>query len=597
MNSKIQSTLHDLWIRNGLIVDGTGTPAYLGDLLIEGGHIAAISHGPLEHDPAVAGITGLAARARAAETIDASGLLVTPGFVDVHTHYDGQATWDEMLAPSCWHGVTTIVMGNCGVGFAPVVPGREQVLIEQMEGVEDIPGTALAEGIEWRWESFPEYLDALGKRRFMLDVGTQVPHAAVRAYVMGERAGEVEPTDVELARIREIVREGIRAGALGVSTSRILAHRTSRGIEVPGTFAGERELEAMARVLGELGTGVFEVVPRGMDGEVSPTSHAEIDWMGRLAKSIGRPVTFSLVQTHTEIDRFQLLLDRSQQLRAEDVPIYPQVANRATGILIGLQSDEHTFSTRKSYRALAHLPLPERIARLRDPAVKARILAEPILPYGHPQSAMVHQGFENLFILGDRFDMEPSVEDTIAVRAKRLGREPAELVYELFLESEGRTFLLFPFTNYFRGSLDDVHAMLTHPSSVWGLGDGGAHCGVACDAGGPTLMLTHWVRDRTRGPRIPLEDAVRMITSEPAALYGLGDRGRLAPGLRADVNVIDHAKLEIELPEMIFDLPAGGRRIMQRARGYHRTIVAGEITIRDDAATDARPGRLIRGAR
>ena len=338
MNSKSHSPLHDLWIRNGLIVE--------------------VSRGPLDRDPNRPDV-------QPRETIDATGLLVTPGFVDVHTHYDGQATWDEMLAPSCWHGVTTIVMGNCGVGFAPVVPGHEQTLIEQMEGVEDIPGTALAEGIEWRWESFPEYLDALGERRFMLDVGTQVPHAAVRAYVMGERAGETEPTDAELERIREIVREGIRAGALGVSSSRIFAHRTSRGLEVPGTFAGERELEAMARVLGELGTGVFEVVPRGMDGEVSPTSHAEIDWMGRLAKTIGRPVTFSLVQTHTEIDRFQLLLDRSQQLRDEDAPLYPQVANRATGILIGLQSDEHTFSTRPSYRALAKLPLPERIARLR----------------------------------------------------------------------------------------------------------------------------------------------------------------------------------------------------------------------------------------
>ena len=586
------SELHDLWIRNGTIVDGTGAPAFEGDLLIDGGRIAAVSRGPLERDPFFAGV-----HVQARETIDATGLLVTPGFVDVHTHYDGQATWDEMLAPSCWHGVTTIVMGNCGVGFAPVVPGREQVLIEQMEGVEDIPGTALAEGIEWRWESFPEYLDALGERRFMLDVGTQVPHAAVRAYVMGERAGEVDPTDAELERICEVVREGIRAGALGVSTSRILAHRTSRGLEVPGTFAGERELEAMASVLGELGTGVFEVVPRGMDGEVSATSHAEIDWMGRLAKSIGRPVTFSLVQTHTELDRFKLLLDRSQELRDAGAPIYPQVANRATGILIGLQSDEHTFSTRPTYRELAHLRLAQRVTRLRDPAIKARILAEPIGPYGHPQSAMVHQGFEDLFILGDRFEMEPSVEDTVANRARRLARDPAELVYDLLLENEGRSFRLFPFTNYYRGNLDDVHAMLTHPSSVWGLGDGGAHCGVACDAGGPTLMLTHWVRDRTRGPRIPLEEAVRMITSEPAALYGLGDRGRLAIGLRADVNVIDHARLDVDMPEMIFDLPAKGRRLMQRARGYHRTIVAGEITIRDDTATGARPGRLIRGAR
>ena len=589
-----------LWIRNARIVDGTGAPAFEGDVLVEAGRIAAVSRGPLERSAASAGgaaTPGLTARLRAAEPIDAGGLLLTPGFVDVHTHYDGQATWDEMLAPSCWHGVTTIVMGNCGVGFAPVVPGREQTLIEQMEGVEDIPGTALSAGIEWRWETFGQYLDALGERRFMLDVGTQVPHAAVRAYVMGERAGEAVPSDAELAQIREIVREGMRAGALGVTTSRILAHRTSRGLEVPGTFAGERELEAMASVLGELGTGVFEVVPRGMDGEVSRTSHAEIDWMGRLAKSIGRPVTFSLVQTHTEIDRFEVLLERAWQLRADGAPIHPQVANRATGILVGLQSDEHTFSTRPTYRALAHLPLAERVARLRDPEIKAKILAEPIGAYGHPQSAMVHQGFENLFVLGERFEMEPTDDDRVAVRAQRAGRAPAELVYDLFLENEGRAFLMFPFTNYFRGSLDDVYAMLMHPASVWGLGDGGAHCGVACDAGGSTLMLTHWVRDRTRGPRIPLEQAVAMISSEPAALYGLGDRGRIAPGLRADLNLIDHANLAVDLPEMIFDLPAEGRRLMQRARGYRRTIVAGETTILDDAATGARPGRLLRGAR
>lgn len=578
------SETYDLLIRGGLIVDGVGTEPYEGDVLIGAGKIAQVSR---------SAIVDVNVR----ETIDARGKLVTPGFVDVHTHYDGQATWDEELAPSCWHGVTTIVMGNCGVGFAPVVPGGEQTLIEQMEGVEDIPGTALAEGIEWRWESFPEYLDALGERSFMLDVGTQVPHAAVRAYVMGERSLEPEPTDEELDQITAIVREGIEAGALGVSTSRILAHRTSTGIEVPGTFATERELEAMARVLGDLGRGVFEVVPRGMDGEVSATSHAEIDWMGRIAKEIGRPVTFSLVQTHTEIDRFKLLLERAGELREEGAPLFPQVANRATGILTGLQTDQHTFSTRATYREIAHLPLAQRVERMREPEIKARILADPIEPYDHPLSAMVHQGYGNLLPLGAEFDMEPAVENTIENRAKREGRDPEELVYDLLLEAEGRVFLLFPFTNYFRFSLDDVYEMLTHPASVWGLGDGGAHCGVACDAGGPTLMLTHWVRDRTRGPRIALKEAVKLMTSEPAALYGLGDRGRLEVGLRADVNVIDHANLKIELPEMIFDLPAGGRRIMQKAKGYHRVIVAGEVTIRDDEATGARPGRLIRGGR
>ena len=575
---------HDLLIRGGTIVDGTGGASFVGDVLVHDGRIIEVSKGAIE---------GTSAR----ETIEASGKLVTPGFVDVHTHYDGQATWDEELAPSCWHGVTTIVMGNCGVGFAPIVPGQEQTLIEQMEGVEDIPGTALAEGIDFRWESFPEYLDALDERRFMLDVGTQVPHAAVRAYVMGERSMDAEPTDEDLTQIAAIVREGIEAGALGVSTSRILAHRTSAGEEVPGTFAGEHELETMARVLGDLDQGVFEVVPRGMDGEVSETSHAEIDWMGRIAKETRRPVTFSLVQTHSEVDRFKIMLERARALRAEGIPIFPQVANRATGILMGLQTDQHTFSTRASYREIADLPLAERVARLRDPEMKRRILADPIEPYDHPLSAMVHQGYANLLPLGEEFDMEPSAEDTIEQRAAREGRDPEELVYDLLLEADGRAFLLFPFTNYFRFSLDDVHEMLTDSSSVWGLGDGGAHCGVACDAGGPTLMLTHWVRDRKRGPKIALEEAVRMMTSDPANLYGLGDRGRLEAGLRADVNVIDHEQLKIELPEMIFDLPAGGRRIMQKARGYHRVLVAGEVTIRDDEATGARPGRLIRGSR
>ena len=575
---------HDLLIRGGTIVDGTGGASFVGDVLVHEGRIIEVSKGAIE---------GTSAR----ETIEASGKLVTPGFVDVHTHYDGQATWDEELAPSCWHGVTTIVMGNCGVGFAPVVPGQEQTLIEQMEGVEDIPGTALAEGIDFRWESFPEYLDALGERCFMLDVGTQVPHAAVRAYVLGERSMDAEPTGEDLMQIAAIVREGIEAGALGVSTSRILAHRTSAGEEVPGTFAGEHELETMARVLGDLDQGVFEIVPRGMDGEVSETSHAEIDWMGRIAKETGRPVTFSLVQTHSELDRFKIMLERARALRAEGVPIFPQVANRATGILMGLQTDQHTFSTRASYREIADLPLAERVARLRDPEMKRRILADPIEPYDHPLSAMVHQGYANLLPLGEEFDMEPAAEDTIEQRAAREGRDPEELVYDLLLEADGRAFLLFPFTNYFRFSLGDVHEMLTDSSSVWGLGDGGAHCGVACDAGGPTLMLTHWVRDRKRGPKIALEEAVRIMTSDPANLYGLGDRGRLEAGLRADVNVIDHEQLKIELPEMIFDLPAGGRRIMQKARGYHRVLVAGEVTIRDDEATGARPGRLIRGSR
>jgi N-acyl-D-aspartate/D-glutamate deacylase len=571
--------VHDLVIRRGTVVDGLGHEPRTADVAIDDGRITEIGKvdGP------------------ARETIDADGLLVTPGFVDVHTHYDGQATWDSQLGPSCWHGVTTVVMGNCGVGFAPVQPGGEQELIELMEGVEDIPGTALWEGIEWQWESFPQYLAALEQRPLMVDVGTHVPHAAVRAYVMGDRAGSGVATPDDLTAMVEIARAGMDAGALGISTSRILAHHTSRGDEVPGTFADEEELTALAGVLRERGTGVFEVVPRGMDGEVSDAAHAELELMGRLAAHAGTRLTYSLVQTHTELDRWRLLLDRSGELRAQGVPIYPQVANRATGILFGLQSRNNVFCTRPSYRELAPLPLEERLARMRDPEVRSRILAEPNGEFDHPLASSVYETFSNMLPVRQPMDWEPTPADTMAAIAEREGRAAQEVVYDFLTEGDGRNLVMFPFTNYFHFSLDDVHDMLEHPASVWGLGDGGAHCGAAVDASGPTLMLTHWVRDRVRGPRIDLPTAVRWMTSDTADLYGLHDRGRLVPGHRADLNIIDHERLQVGQPEMVFDLPAGGRRLMQRANGYVATVVAGEVTLRDDTPTGALPGQLIRG--
>jgi N-acyl-D-aspartate/D-glutamate deacylase len=571
--------MHDLVVRGGTIVDGLGREPFTGDVAVDDGRIVEIGRvdGP----------------ARA--TIDADGLLVTPGFVDVHTHYDGQATWDSQLGPSCWHGVTSVVVGNCGVGFAPVHPGGEQELIELMEGVEDIPGTALWEGIDWQWESFPEYLDAVARRPRMVDVGTHVPHAAVRAYVMGPRAGTGVATADDLAAMVDITRAGIEAGALGVSTSRILAHHTSRGDEVPGTFADEAELTALAGVLRELGTGVFEVVPRGMDGEVSEAAHAELELLGRLAAHAGTRLTFSLVQTHTELDRWRLLLDRSAELRGRGVPIYPQVANRATGLLSGLQSRNNAFATRPSYRELSALPLAERLTRMRDPQVRARILAEPNGEWDHPLASFVYETFSNMYPVRQPLDWEPTPADTMAAVAEREGRPAQEVVYDFLIEGDGRNLVSFPITNYFHLSLDDVHDMLEHPASVWGLGDGGAHCGAAVDASGPTLMLTHWVRDRTRGPCVDLATAVRWMTTDTADLYGLHDRGRIAPGYRADLNVIDHEHLQMGQPEMVFDLPAGGRRLMQRATGYVATVVAGETTIRDDEPTGALPGRLIRG--
>jgi len=575
--------MHDLVIRDANLVDGTGALPRSADVAVDDALITEVA--------APRGLGTTAAR----RTIDAAGRLVTPGFVDVHTHYDGQATWDAQLGPSCWHGVTTLVMGNCGVGFAPVRPGGEQELIELMEGVEDIPGTALWEGIDWQWESFPEYLDALERKPRMVDIGTQVPHAAMRAYVMGDRATSGIATPDDLAAMAAITRESIVAGALGVSTTRMLAHHTSRGDAVPGTFADEPELMALAAVLRELGRGVFEVVPRGMDGEVSDAAHAELELMGRLARACGTRLTFSLVQTHTELERWRSILNRSGELRAEGVAIYPQVANRATGILFSLQSNNNPFSTRPTYRELVSLPLAERVVRLRDPEVRARILAEPNGDYGHPLAGVVYENFDNMYPVQMPIEWEPTGDDTIAAIAAREGRPAQEVVYDFLTEGDGRNMVTFPFTNYFGQNLDDVYAMLEHPTTVWGLGDGGAHCGAAVDASGTTLMLTHWVRDRTRGPRLALPTAVKLMTSEPADLYGLRDRGRIAEGYRADLNVIDHDRLRVEQPEMIFDLPAGGRRLMQRARGYAATVVAGAVTIEDDTATGELPGRLVRG--
>ncbi len=572
--------MYDLLIKGGTVVDGTGGEAYTADVAVTDGRIVEVGR--------------LSGRAR--QQISADGLAVTPGFVDIHTHFDGQATWDTALAPSSFHGVTTVVMGNCGVGFAPLRPGREGELIDLMEGVEDIPGTTLAEGIDWRWETFGEYLDALEERHWMLDVATQVPHAALRAYVMGDRAAKGEASADDLAQMVSLARDGVRAGALGISTTRLLAHRTSRRGDVPGTFADAQELAALGSVLAGLGTGVFEIVPRGMDGEISPEAHAELDLIADLARSIGRPVTFSLVQTHTEMDRYRLLLKRAGTLQAEGVGVFPQVANRTTGILIGLDSRHHSFSTRPSYIRIAHLPLSERAARMRDPEMKALILAEsnewaPDQSFAH----FLHETYDRMFEIADPISWEPEADEAIGYRARRVEREPQELLYDVFSGGDGQNLIMFPYTNYSYGNLDAVYEMLTHSSSIFGLGDAGAHCGIACDGSSPTLMLEHWARERTRGPLIALPAAVSMMTKETAALYGLRDRGVIAPGYRADLNVIDHAAVRVLPPELIQDLPAGGRRMMQRAIGYHATNVAGEVTIEFDEPTGATPGRLVRG--
>jgi len=580
--------MHDLIIRGGTIVDGTGAPPAVGDVAIDGSRIAAVGR----------------IHATARETIDAKGCLVTPGFVDVHTHYDAQATWDAELAPSCWHGVTTVVLGNCGVGFAPARRDRHDWLIGLMEGVEDIPAAALAAGIRWDWETFPEYLDTLARLPRVLDVGTQVPHAAVRAYVMGERGAANEPaTPDDVEAMARLVRDALDAGALGFSTSRTAGHRGVDGRPVPGTFARDDELFGIGRALASAGHGVVEVAQAGvggrMAGDAAGAARAEVDWMTRLSKAIGRPVSFLVMQTNDEPEAWRELLALTDDAAKEGANLVPQVASRPFGMLVGLQSRANPFADRRTYRTLASLPLPERVARLRDPEVRTRILGE--RPVADPQTGTLAALFgpamyARLFPLGEPPDYEPTADASVAAIARRDGRPADAVLYDLMLGHDGRELLFFPVLNYASGSAEPLRAMLLHPRAVLGLGDGGAHCGIVCDASMTTFMLTHWVRDRWRGPRIPLERAVRMLTRDPAALYGLADRGVVRPGAKADLNVIDLDRLQLRLPEAAFDLPAGARRLVQRADGYVATVVSGEIVARGGVTTGARPGRVVRSA-
>ncbi len=573
--------MFDLVIRGGTLVDGTGAPPESGDVAIEGGCIAEVGR-----------VSG-AAR----ETVNADGLVVTPGFVDIHTHYDGQVTWDPHLTPSCYHGVTTVVFGNCGVGFAPVRPDQRGYLIELMEGVEDIPGAALSEGIRWGWETFPEFLDCLDTLRTSLDFAAQVPHGSVRTYVMGERGANNEPaTPADIEKMAAIVKEGVRAGALGFSTSRTVVHRALSGDPMPGTFAAEDELFGIGRVLGELRTGIFELAGAGAAGEDILGPMREMAWMRRLSAEIQRPVTFAMLQIDAAPDLWRELLAESEKAVAEGAQIFPQVAGRPFGMLVGHQTDIHPFAEKPSYQAIAGLPLAERVKRLRDPAVRERILAEKVT-YDDPMAAYVNTAFEKLFPMGNPPNYEPQREESIAAMAERAGCSPEALLYDVMLEKDGRELLLLPLLNYSEFNCDPIREMMHHPRAVLGLGDGGAHCGIICDASIPTFMLAHWVRDRTRGERVPLEFAVKRMTADTAELYGLGDRGRIAPGLRADLNLIDANRVALRPPEMVFDLPAGGRRFVQRAYGYAATLVAGEVVMRDGEPTDARPGRLVRGMR
>ncbi|HVM99593.1 MAG TPA: amidohydrolase family protein [Caulobacteraceae bacterium] len=567
--------MRDLIIRGGTIVDGSGGTPFEGDVAIDGDRIVEVGK--------VAG--------EAKREIDARGMLVTPGFVDIHTHYDGQATWDPLLAPSSWHGVTTAVMGNCGVGFAPVRPDQHQFLIELMEGVEDIPGSALAEGIDWRWERFPEYLDALEAKPRAIDVGTQVPHGAVRAYVLGERCNtDYVPNEAEIAQMAALVREGVEAGALGFSTSRTLLHRDVRGVHVPGTFAGSDEMLALGMAMKGLRHGVYELVSDHLGDD------DEWEWVKTFARESGLPVT--LVATSAGAYQGDKMYNIAEEARVQGMEIRPQIAGRPTGVLHGLTSSLNIFASHPTYRRdIAHLPLAEKVAMMKKPEVRAALLAEAPTFRNGPMALGSDDFLYRVFPLGERPDYEPDRAASVGGLAEAAGVSPKEMMYDLLLREGGRELFYQPLGGYVTYNFDFFRKNMQHPNVVFGLSDGGAHCGVIADAGMPTFILTHWGRDRTKGERFPLEFLVRKLTRDTAMAYGLSDRGQLKPGLLADVNVIDFDKLRLYRPEAVYDLPAGGRRLVQRASGYRHTVKSGQVTFQDGEHTGALPGSLVRGGR
>jgi N-acyl-D-amino-acid deacylase len=566
--------VHDLIIRGGSVIDGSGNERMTADIAIDGEQITAVGQ-----------VTDGARR-----VIDASGCLVTPGWVDVHTHYDGQATWDPILAPSSWHGVTTVVMGNCGVGFAPVRPGEHNFLIELMEAVEDIPGTALVEGMTWGWETFAEYLDALEAMPRTIDIGTQVPHAAVRAYVMGRRCNSQDdlPTDAEIAQMAAIVREGIQAGALGFSSSRTLLHKDKYGVHMPGTFAGSDEMLALGLSMKGLSHGVFELVSDHLG------SDDEWAWVQQFAAETGRPVT--LVATSAAAYEGNKMFRLAEAARLQGIEVRPQIAGRPTGVLHGLQSNFHIFVRHPTFATeLARLPLPEMVARLRDPSIRSRILGEQSSIGRTVGGASLADLLWQIFPLGEAPNYEPNREDSIAGIAERRGQSAFEVMYDLLVANDGKELFYQPLGGYASYNFDFFRANMLHPNIIFGLSDGGAHCGVIADAGMPTFILTHWGRDRSKGERLPLEYLVRKLSFDTAAAYGMHDRGLLAAGQLADVNVIDFDKLTLHRPEAVFDLPAGGKRLVQQVDGYRHIIKRGTPIFADGQHTGALPGKLVRG--
>ena len=573
---------YDLVIRNGTIVDGSGAPRFTGDVAVKDGLIVAVGR----------------TKGSATQEIDATGKIVAPGFVDIHTHYDGQATWDAEMAPSSWHGVTTVVMGNCGVGFAPAAPERHQWLISLMEGVEDIPGTALAEGMKWDWETFPEYLDSLERMPRSIDVGTHVPHGAVRAYVLGDREmpGAV-PTAEDVAQMSAIVEEGIRAGALGFSTSRTVLHKSIDGELVPGTTATAEELIAIGRAMGRVGHGVFE-----MASDLRREWN-EFEWMGALSRETGLPVTFAALQS---IAKELPLAEQIATMRKENAAganIVAQIALRGNGIVMAWRGTVHPFRFKPAWTEIAILSWEEQLARLREPTFKARMLAEENV---FPESDIIEflrvvaGGWFLQFEMDPDFDYEPTAAEAILARAAAADIDPAEYAYDLLMKNDGTGFIYFPILNYADGNLDFLEMLQRDDDTINSLSDGGAHCGTICDAASPTFMLQHWVRDRKRAEgrpdgKITLEHAIKRQCCDTARLYGLDDRGVIAPGYIADLNVIDFDRIKLGKPWLAFDLPAGGKRLLQKAEGYIATIKSGVVTFTNGEWTGATPGGLIRG--
>ena len=563
----------DLVIRGGSIADGLGGALYEADVAVSGGRITEVGK-----------VLG-----KGTEEIDARGKLVTPGFVDVHTHYDGQVTWSQDITPSSQNGVTTAIMGNCGVGFAPCRPADHVRLIQLMEGVEDIPEPVLSAGIPWAWESFPDYMDWLSKRSFDMDIGAQLPHAALRVYVMGERGARRDPsTPDDNQAMAALASDAVRAGALGFSTSRTLNHRTSTGDYTPTLKAGEDELTAIAGAMHKVGRSVFQFV---LD---LSTLDEDLPMMMRVAENTRIPVTFSITQNDRAPRRWRQTLDTIAEASARGLSITAQIAARPVGLLLGLELSRNPFQTHPSYRAIAHLPLAERLKRLHQPEVRAAILSE--APTSTDDPLFFRPNYDKMFLLGDPPDYEQPPENALGAQAGRQGRRPEELAYEAMLSDEGRGMLYVPFLNYADGNLDATREMLSDPNAVPGLSDGGAHCGIICDASFPTYLLTHWTRDRTRGEKLSIPFVVAAQSRKTALSVGLTDRGVIAPGYKADINVIDYDRLHLHPPKVHYDLPVGGRRLMQQVDGYDATIVSGVVTQRGGVATGARPGRLVRGA-